>query len=116
MSDAPAGVAFRAAGPLAPLQRAAMWTAGLSGWKRHGFAACLGVLAAAALSPVDMVPLLVIAFSGLIWLMDGCVGRRDAALLGWSFGFGFFLGQFAQPTQFLRDFLPGFRGVAVFFP
>jgi apolipoprotein N-acyltransferase len=91
MSDAPAGVAFRAAGPLAPLQRAAMWTAGLSGWRRHGFAACLGALAAAALSPVDMAPLLVIAFSGLVWLMDGCIGRRDAALLGWSFGFGFFL-------------------------
>jgi apolipoprotein N-acyltransferase len=91
MSETPAGVAFRAAGPLAPLQRAAMWTAGLAGWRRHGFAACLGALAAAALSPVDMTPVLVISFSGLVWLMDGCSGRRDAALLGWSFGFGFFL-------------------------
>ena len=91
MSDTPAGVTFRAAGPLAPLQRVAMWTAGLASWRRHGFAACLGVLAAAALSPVDLVPLLVIAFSGLVWLMDGCTGRRDATLLGWSFGFGFFL-------------------------
>src|SRR5258707_8787628 len=91
MSDVPAGVAFRAAGPLAPLQRAAIWTAGLVGWRRHGFAAVLGMLAAATLSPVDMTPLLVIAFGGLVWLMDGSIGRRDAALLGWSFGFGFFL-------------------------
>ena len=68
-----------------------MWTAGLAGWRRHGVAACLGALAAAALSPVDMTPVLVISFSGLVWLMDGCAGRRDAALLGWSFGFGFFL-------------------------
>ena len=91
MSEAPAGVAFRAAGPLAPLQRAALWTAGLAGWRRYGLALCLGMLAAAALSPVDMVPLLVIAFSGLVWLMDGSASRRDAAFLGWSFGFGFFV-------------------------
>lgn len=84
-------MAFRAAGPLAPLQRAALWTAGLAGWRRYGFALFLGVVAAAALSPVDMVPLLVVAFGGLVWLMDGSASRRDAALLGWSFGFGFFV-------------------------
>lgn len=101
MSETPAGVAFRAAGPLAPLQRAAMWTAGLVGWRRHAAALLLGALAAAPFSPVGATPLmvillsgppvLVISFSGLVWLMDGCAGRRDAALLGWSFGFGFFL-------------------------
>lgn len=91
MSEAPAGVAFRAAGPLAPLQRAALWTAGLAGWRRYGLAVLLGALAAGALPPVDSVPLLVIAFSGLVWLMDGSSSRRDAALLGWSFGFGFFV-------------------------
>src|SRR5690349_2525425 len=101
MSDTPAGVAFRAAGPLAPLQRAAMWTAGLAGWRRHAAALLLGALAAAPFSPIGAPPLvvillsgppvLVISFSGLVWLMDGCAGRRDAALLGWWFGFGFFL-------------------------
>ncbi|HWG78277.1 MAG TPA: apolipoprotein N-acyltransferase [Stellaceae bacterium] len=101
MSDMPAGVAFRAAGPLEPLQRAAMWTAGLAGWRRHTAALLLGALAAAPFSPVGATPLLVIllsgppvlviSFSGLVWLMDGCTGRGDAALLGWSFGFGFFL-------------------------
>src|SRR6185437_247734 len=100
-SDAPAGAAFRAAGPLAPLQRAAMWTAGLSGWRRHAAALLLGALAAAPFSPIGAPPLVVIllsgppvlliSFSGLVWLMDGCAGRRDAALLGWWFGFGFFL-------------------------
>jgi apolipoprotein N-acyltransferase len=90
MSDA-GGVVLRAAGPLAPLQRAALWTAGLSGWRRHALALALGALAAGALSPVDVTPLLVVAFSGLIWLLDGSTGRADAALLGWSFGFGFFV-------------------------
>ena len=101
MSETPAGVAFRAAGPLAPLQRVAMWTAGLAGWRRHAAALLLGALAAAPFSPIGAPPLLVIllsgppvlliSFSGLVWLMDGCAGRRDAALLGWWFGFGFFL-------------------------
>lgn len=91
MSEAPAGVALRAAGPLAPLQRAALWTAGLAGWRRYGLAVLLGALLAGALPPVDSVPLLLIAFSGFVWLMDGSGSRRDAAFLGWCFGFGFFL-------------------------
>ena len=91
MSETPAGVAFRAVGPLALLQRGAVWCRGLAGWRRHGFAALLGALAAGALSPVDLTPLLVVSFSGLVWLADGTASRRDALLLGWSFGFGFFL-------------------------
>lgn len=84
-------MSFRAAGPLAALQRAELWTAGLTGWRRHLLAFALGALAAGALSPVDLTPLLVVSFSGLVWLADGSIGRRDAALLGWSFGFGFFV-------------------------
>ena len=91
MSDAGTGLALRAAGPLAPLQRGALWVSGLGGWRRHGLAMLLGALAAAALSPVDLVPALVVSFSGLVWLADGSLSRRDAALLGWSFGFGFFV-------------------------
>jgi apolipoprotein N-acyltransferase len=100
MSDA-RGIALRAAGPLAPLQRAALWTAGLSGWRRYVAAWLLGALAAAPFWPLDGTPLLVIcltgppvlaiAFSGLVWLFDGSTGRLDAAMLGWSFGFGFFV-------------------------
>jgi apolipoprotein N-acyltransferase len=91
MPDAGAEMAFRAVGPLAPLQRGALWCAGLAGWRRYGFAALLGALAAASLSPVDLTPVLVVSFTGLIWLADGTRGRGGALLLGWSFGFGFFL-------------------------
>lgn len=84
-------MAFRAVGPLAPLQRGALWCAGLAGWRRYGFAALLGALAAASLSPVDLTPVLIVSFTGLIWLADGTRTRGGALLLGWSFGFGFFL-------------------------
>jgi apolipoprotein N-acyltransferase len=101
MADLPSEVLLRAAGPMAPLQRTALWIAGLTGWRRHGLAAILGALAAKAMAPVDLAPffsgaidvtpVLVVSFSGLVWLLDGSVNRRDAFMLGWSFGFGFFL-------------------------
>lgn len=91
MPDAPASLAFRAVGPLAPLQRAALWCAELSGWRRYLAALLLGALAVAALSPVDLTPVLVVSMSGLVWLADGTTRRRGALLLGWSFGFGFFV-------------------------
>jgi apolipoprotein N-acyltransferase len=91
MPEAQAGMAFRAVGPLAPLQRAALWCAGLVGWRRYGAAWLLGALAAAALSPVDLTPVLVVSFTGLVWIADGTASRRGAFLLGWSFGFGFFV-------------------------
>ena len=77
-----------AAGALAAL---AARLAALVGWRRCGLAALLGVLATAALPPVDATPLIVPAFTGLIWLYDGVEGRRAAFVLGWWFGFGFFL-------------------------
>jgi len=101
MAELPSEILLRAAGPMAPLQRAALWIAGLSSWRRHGLAAILGALAAKAMAPVDLAPLfsgsldvapvLVVSFSGLVWLHDGTTSRRDALLLGWSFGFGFFV-------------------------
>ena len=41
--------------------------------------------------PVDMTPLLAIAFPGLLWLDDGSAGAGASFRLGWVFGFGFFL-------------------------
>jgi apolipoprotein N-acyltransferase len=79
------------AGPAAPLQRSALWLASLTRWHRHLAALLLGVLAAASLPPVDMTPVLLISFPGLVWLTDGNTGYRSAFALGWSFGFGFFL-------------------------
>jgi apolipoprotein N-acyltransferase len=71
--------------------RLAAGLAGLSGWRRHGAAALCGALASAALPPLHLVPLLIPAFTGLLWLLDGAARRREAALLGWSFGFGHML-------------------------
>ena len=65
--------------------------AGLSGWRRLGVAALCGALASAALPPLYLVPLLIPAFCGLLWLLDGARGPRQAAFLGWSFGFGHML-------------------------
>jgi apolipoprotein N-acyltransferase len=77
--------------PIAPLQRAALWLASLSGWRRYLAAFLLGALAAGALPPVDLPPLLLISFPGLIWLADGNTGAFSAFALGGSFGFGFFV-------------------------
>ena len=69
----------------------ARMVAGLTGWRRYGLSALCGICAAAALPPLHLLPLLIPAFSGLLWLADGASRPRQMALLGWSFGFGFFL-------------------------
>src|ERR1700733_3343539 len=84
-------LAFHTAGPLAPLQRMALGAAGLTGWRRHLAAVVLGALAAVALPPFDLAPVLIVSFVGLVWLEDGSVDSRGSFALGWSFGFGFFL-------------------------
>ncbi len=76
------------------LTRLSRTLAGLTGWRRHAVAALCGVLLTAGLPPLYLVPLLVPAFIGLLWLLDGVSRRRDAALIGWSFGFGHMLGGF----------------------
>jgi apolipoprotein N-acyltransferase len=75
----------------APLGRLAHELAALSGWRRYGVAFLLGVCAAATLPPVDLTPLLVAAFPGLLWLEEGSVRPRASFALGYVFGFGFFL-------------------------
>jgi apolipoprotein N-acyltransferase len=74
-----------------PLCRVALDLATLSGWRRYGLAFLLGIAAAAAMSPVDMTPLLLVAFPGLLWLDDGSASARASFRLGWIFGFGYFL-------------------------
>jgi apolipoprotein N-acyltransferase len=49
-----------------------------------------GVFAAAALPPTYAVPLLLISFPCLIWLIDGAQTWRRAFWDGWWFGLGFF--------------------------
>jgi apolipoprotein N-acyltransferase len=74
-----------------PLCRLAFELAALSGWRRYGLAFLLGVGAVAALPPVDMSPLLLVAFVGLLWLEEGSARPRASFGLGYAFGFGFFL-------------------------
>jgi apolipoprotein N-acyltransferase len=73
-----------------PVQRLAAGIAGATGWRRAGLGVGLGVLAAAAMPPVFALPLLWIAFPGLVWLTDGARDVRGAFLAGWYFGVGFF--------------------------
>src|ERR1700681_4556526 len=65
--------------------------AAASGWQRYGLAFLLGVCATATLPPVDLTPLLLIAFPGLLWLDEGSAGPWASFRLGYVFGFGFFV-------------------------
>jgi len=70
---------------------------GVAGWLEHrrgaarlGLAALLGVLAVGALPPLYIVPMVVPALTGLLWLLRGVTSRRGAFAAGWAFGFGYF--------------------------
>jgi apolipoprotein N-acyltransferase len=71
-------------------RRLASALAGVTGWRRLALAGLFGALAAAALPPLYAVPLLLPAFCGALWLLDGAAGGRQAALTGWAFGTGYF--------------------------
>ena len=62
---------------------------------RAGMAVLLGAVAALALPPLHVLPALVLALVGLLWLLDGASAsarpRRQAFVLGWCFGFGHFV-------------------------
>ncbi|MGH7039587.1 MAG: apolipoprotein N-acyltransferase [Stellaceae bacterium] len=74
-----------------PLCRLAQHLGGMVGGRRYGLAFLLGVSAAGALPPVDLTPLVAVAFPGLLWLDEGSAGPWASFALGWSFGLGFFL-------------------------
>ncbi len=78
--------------------------AGLSARKRYALSFALGLLAVLALPPVHIVPLLVPAFVGLVWLLDAATTRRAAFFTGWWFGWGFFIaGLYWMAYSFLVD-------------
>nr|WP_207456011.1 apolipoprotein N-acyltransferase [Azospirillum sp. SYSU D00513] len=62
--------------------------AALAGWRRLAAAFLLGGLSAFALPPANAVPVLLLAFPGLLWLLDGARTGRQAFAVGWVFGFG----------------------------
>ncbi|MEA1649667.1 apolipoprotein N-acyltransferase [Nitrospirillum sp. BR 11164] len=60
-------------------------------WRRLGLAALLGGLATLAMPPVNAVPVLWLAFPGLIWLLDGVERPAAAFWTGLAFAFGHFV-------------------------
>lgn len=58
--------------------------------KRYGHALALGILAVGALPPYNVLPFLFVSFSGLMILLNRQETKKQAAQLGFWFGFGFF--------------------------
>ena len=52
-------------------------------------AGVLGALVTIALPPLHLWLALPIGFTGLVWILDGCVDRKSAFLVGWWYGFGY---------------------------
>jgi apolipoprotein N-acyltransferase len=68
---------------------------GLKGWRARVFAFAAGAFSALGFAPFEIFPLLLLGFAALVLLLDGAHDGprpiRDAAWLGWAFGFGQFL-------------------------
>ena len=97
--------------------------------RRRGLALTCGVAAGAALPPLHLLPLLVPAFTALVWLCNGSSNNkapwRSAFAVGWWFGFGSFItglywiaeallidaGQFGWMTPFAVFGLPALLAV-----
>ncbi len=77
------------------LQEIAGRARALTGWRRAACAFAAGVLGALALAPFYALPLLGVAFTAFIILLDGAADsarpRLRAFASGWWFGFGYFL-------------------------
>jgi len=66
------------------------------GWRRLLIAFLAGAATALALPPLDAWPIPFLTFPVLVWLVDGAAAGRlggviAAAVVGWWFGFGYFL-------------------------
>jgi len=73
---------------------AAAFFANVRGWRRTLVAIASGAVATLAFAPYDFLPALLLAYGVFVLLLDGVAKGtrplRAGALLGWSFGFGFF--------------------------
>jgi len=67
------------------------WLHNITGWKRRFFASFLGALAALALPPIYLLPLIIPAFSGLFLLIQTSKTVRNAFWAGWWWGLGYFI-------------------------
>ena len=66
------------------------------GWRRWLIAFAAGAVSALSMAPFFAWPLLFVTFPVLVWLIDGArksatAGMAGAAVVGWWFGFGYFL-------------------------
>lgn len=61
------------------------------GWRRVAMAFLLGAVATLGLAPVNLTFMLVVAFTGLVWLLDGAETWSRAGWIGWWFGLGHFV-------------------------
>lgn len=78
--------------------------ADLEGWRRWALSFLFGALAVAAQPPFHVLPALLIAFPGLVWLLDGARSWRSAFGVGWMFGAGYFAaGLYWVPNALLVD-------------
>jgi len=68
--------------------RLAGYLAASGGWRRRGWLFLLGALSGFALPPFHLVPLLIPAFTGLIWVLAGSTTRCAAFGAGWWFALG----------------------------
>ena len=83
---------IEAPGPWRGIRRIAAALGATRGWRRAAWAAALGALAVLALPPLYILPVLVPAFTGLVWLIDGARNWRAALLTGFFFGLGYLTG------------------------
>jgi apolipoprotein N-acyltransferase len=79
-----------ASGYLPWLPRLAARVADAAGWRRALLALLLGALAVLALPPLYIVPAVIPAFTGLLWMLDGARTWRSSLLIGFLFGLGYF--------------------------
>ena len=66
------------------------------GWQRYALACGAGAVTTLGFAPFHAWPLLFLTFPVLVWLIDGAAAGRfgrafSAAVVGWWFGFGFFV-------------------------
>ena len=63
----------------------------LSLWQKSVIALAIGMSSAFALPPYNAIPVLLISYTGLIFLLNGCDRKYHAAVIGWCFGYGQFV-------------------------
>lgn len=74
-----------------------------SGWRRAAIGLLLGAVSALALPPFHIVPLLVPAFVGLLWILEGADAAPKRIRLGLWVGFCFGFGHFIVGVHWIAE-------------